>query len=283
MNSLVGLGYVGEYLLKRWQGPVEVLTRSEAKAKTLASEGHSVWVGDLDEPASLGEMGFGADCLWYFTPPPRTGVLDTRVEGLLEGLTKKPPKRIVYISTSGVYGDCAGRWVDESTEVKPVFDRAKRRLDAERRLQAFGERWGTEVVILRVPGIYGPNRLPVERIRGGLTMVCEQEAPFTNRIHVEDLAMACEYAARSEAPPGVYNVADNEPSTMTHYFNAVADLYFLPRPPCVPLEEAENVLSPGMLSYLQESRRLVNSRMQHVLGVRLTYPSLADGLASIEP
>ncbi len=281
MNSLVGLGYVGRHLLDRLQQPLQVLTRDEEKARKLAADGHTVWVGDLDERASLGEMGQGADCLWYFTPPPREGVTDSRVGNLLAMMEEKPPRRIVYISTSGVYGDCGGAWVDETAPVNPVFDRAKRRLDAERRFSDFAQRHSIPLVILRVPGIYGPGRVPIARIRGGVTMICEDEAPFTNRIHVEDLAAACERAAHPDTQAGIYNIADDQPSTMTHYFNAVADVYGEPRPPCVPLARAEEVLSAGMLSYLQESRRLDNRKMREQLGVVLRYPSLTDGLAAL--
>ncbi len=280
MNSVVGLGYVGRHLLARLDAPISVLTRSSEKAEMLRAEGMVAHVGDLDDPTSLESFGGGIDCLWYFAPPASVGVEDTRMANLLVRLAGDPPKRIVYISTSGVYGDCEGQWVDENSVTKPVLARALRRRNAEEQLSRFSVQHGMCLVILRVPGIYGEGRLPLARIRAGVVMVCAEEAPYTNRVHVYDLVSACLQAA-SLNTEGVFNVSDNEPSTMTDYFNAVADAAGLDRPECVPLTEAASVLSSGMMSYLQESRRLDNTKMREVLGVVLKYPALGDGLKAI--
>jgi len=188
---------------------------------------------------------------------------------------------VVYISTTGVYGDCGGAWVDESRPVNPLAPRAKRRWDAECAWQAWRKASGRELVILRVPGIYGPDRLPLERLRAGLPLVRESEAPYTNRIHADDLAEVCVAAMRRGHDGEVYNACDGHPGTMTDYFNRIADLAGLPRPPQIPLAEATERLSEGMLSYLRESRRLDNRKMREELGVTLRYPSLEQGLASL--
>ena len=135
-------------------------------------------------------------------------------------------------------------------------------------------------VILRVAGIYGPGRLPLERLRRRLPLVAEREAPFTKRIHVDDLVDVA-VTAMERAPDGaIYNACDGHPTTMNDYFNRVADLAGLARPPVVPLAEAPEALSAGMLSYMQESRRLSNRRLLDELGITLTYPILSEGLAS---
>ncbi len=219
--------------------------------------------------------------LLHCAPPSPHGTDDTRTAHLLAALDSAPPRRMVYISTSGVYGDCGGAWVDETRPVHPGNARSRRRADAETQLGAYASRHGIPLVILRVPGIYGAGRLPLERLRRGEPVVCAQEAPWSNRIHQDDLARIAFRAAQDDAPPGIYNASDDVPSSMTDYLCCVADAAGLPRPPSVSLDEARQTFSPGMLEYLNESRRLDNRRMKEVLGVRLHYPALAEGLARI--
>jgi nucleoside-diphosphate-sugar epimerase len=210
-------------------------------------------------------------------PPQPSGEYDDRVRRFLKGVDAAP-KRVLLISTTGVYGDCGGRWIDESEPLKPLADRAKRRADAENVVQEWAARFGGEIVILRVPGIYAPDRLPLERLRRGEPVLHEQEAPWTNRIHADDLAMVCKRAMEVAPPGSIYNATDGHPSTMTDYFNQVADFAGLPRPPQISMAEAQTAMSAGMLSYLQESRRIGNEKLLRELGVNLRYPSLADGL-----
>jgi nucleoside-diphosphate-sugar epimerase len=159
-------------------------------------------------------------------------------------------------------------------------DRSLRRWDAEETLRAWSREAGAELVILRVAGIYGPGRLPLERIRQGLPLAREEDSPWSNRIHADDLVAACVAAMARGEPGRVYNVCDGHPSTMTDYFLRVADAAGLPRPPLVSISEAAGVLSPGMMSYLAESRRLSNRRLREELGVNLSHPDLAQGLKS---
>lgn len=237
--------------------------------------------GDLDQAASLHELAaVSASVLFHFAPPSSSGECDFRTTHLLVALEQAPPARIVYISTSGVYGDCADAWVDETRPVNPGNARSRRRVDAERQLAAFATRHLIPLLILRVPGIYGAGRYPLQRLQRGDPVVCPDDAPWSNRIHADDLAAIAWRAAQPDAPPGIYNASDDAPSSMTDYFYQLADAFRLPRPPCVSLDAARRSFSPGMLEYLNESRRLDNRRMKDVLGVRLLYPTLAQGLAS---
>ncbi len=217
--------------------------------------------------------------LYYFAPPPAEGDTDPRLRRVLAALTAALPQRIVYISTSGVYGDCAGAWVDETYPLNPSTPRAHRRADAEAALHAWSAATGVPVVILRVPGIYGPGKLPLERLRKGLPLLSEADSPYTNRIHVDDLITVCRAAMQRGQPGAAYNVSDGQPSNMTDYFNRIADFTGLPRPPLISRDEIDQ-LSPGMRGFMEESKRLDNRRMREELGVELRYPTLEAGLAA---
>ena len=287
MSSILvaGCGYVGRRLVERLRGQgaknIHALVSSEMSAAKLAGELNRVIVLDLDQPVPAGIAPPGVAQLYYFIPPPSRGVHDSRLPRLLGWLEKGvPPQRVLLISTSGVYGDCDGEIVSETRPPAPVAERARRRFDAEQQLQHWAEMHDVETVILRVAGIYGPRRLPLSRLRKGLPMVVEADAPWTNRIHVDDLVTVCE-RAMNHAPAGeVYNVSDGQPGNMTDYFNQVADATALPRPPVIPLDAADGKLSPGMMSYLRESRRLNNRKMLSIPGVTLCYPTLKAGLAA---
>lgn len=279
--GIVGVGYVGNRLLQEAPGSLWLMSRSRDRCETWELAGHTSCCADLDEVDSLPPWIRSLDGIFYLAPPPAHGCEDRRMAVFLEWIAERPPKRIVYVSTTGVYGDCGGAWVDETSPINPGSDRARRRVDAEQRLQAFADCHDVQLVILRVPGIYGPGRLPLERIRRGDPVLCPEDAPWSNRIHVDDLVACCQAAMHPEAEPGVYNVADSAPSSMTDYLYAVADAAGLQRPPCVNLEEAPKVIGKGMMSYLRESRRISNTKMREQLGVRLRYPSLGEGLAEL--
>ena len=240
--------------------------------------------GDLDQAESLGALAdLSPGVVLHFAPPPGAGESDTRTANLLAALSKRPPQRVVYISTSGVYGDCGGAWVDEARPVNPGNARSRRRVDAEQQLSSFAARHTIPLVILRVPGIYGAGRYPLERLQRGDPVVCPDEAPWSNRIHADDLAAIAWRAAQGDAPAGIYNASDDAPSSTTDYFYTLADAFGLPRPPCVSLDEARRTFAPGLLEYLHESRRLDNRRMKAVLGASLRYPALKTCLKSEHP
>lgn len=284
---IVGCGDIGRRVARLESAvgrPVAALARSAASAAQLQGAGIAVVHGDLDQPASLAHLPPCAT-LYYFAPPPGEGAGDPRLGAVLAAWPAEAlPERVVYISTSGVYGDCQGAWVDETWPLNPQSARAQRRVAAEAALQDWAGRCGVACVILRVPGIYGPGRLPVERIRRAVPVVDPAEAPYSNRIHADDLAEACFAAARRGRAGAAYNVSDGQPTTMTDYFLSVADVLGLPRPPAISLAEARRVFTPAMLSFLEESKRLDNRRMREELGIVLRYPDLASGLkASVTP
>jgi len=281
---IAGCGDVGVRVAKLWAArgaAVAALARSGESADRLTRLGIVPVRGDLDDPASLRGIPSRGAFLYYFAPPPEGRETDPRARAFLAALPPgEEPARAVYMSTTAVYGDNAGAWVTEETPAAPATARGKRRLDAERAFLVWGRERGVPVVILRVAGIYGPGRLPVEAVRRGAPVVREGEAPWTNRIHADDLAAVCVAAMERGRDRAVYNVADGRPGTITQYYNAAADLLGLPRPPAVSMEEARRAMGPGMLSYLSESRRLDARRMREELGVALRYPDLAAGLPS---
>jgi nucleoside-diphosphate-sugar epimerase len=235
--------------------------------------------GDLDDQSSLGKLELKGTILFYLAPPPGGGVTDPRMRSFCAAVAPgEEPLKVIYVSTSGVYGDCGNGIVTEETPVNPQTTRARRRLDAETTIRKWGMERSIPVVILRVAGIYGPGRLPVSYLESSQPVINEEEAPYTNRIHADDLARICLAAAARGEGGDIFNVSDGQTGTMTHYFNAVADLLGLPRPPQVSRKEAERLISPLMLSYMSESRRMDNSKMLDKLGIELLYPTLEEGL-----
>jgi nucleoside-diphosphate-sugar epimerase len=237
--------------------------------------------GDLDEAQSLCRLsGLPHDVL-HFAPPPGSGARDGRTGNLIRALQKARsiPQRLVYISTSGVYGDCAGRLVHEHEAVRPQTERALRRVDAERQLRDWGRRSGVSVMILRVPGIYAAERLPLQRLRAGTPALAAPEDPYTNHVHADDLARIVLAALARGRGQRAYNACDDSVLRMGEYFDLVADRFGLPRAPRVSREEAQARIPEGLLSFMRESRRLANRRLHRELRLRLRYPTVAHGLA----
>ncbi|MEK6246179.1 MAG: NAD-dependent epimerase/dehydratase family protein [Pseudomonadota bacterium] len=234
---------------------------------------------DLDRPESLASLE-PADAVLHCAPPPQTGEGDTRTANLLAALERRRilPTRLVYISTSGVYGDCGGALVDEARAVNPQSARAKRRVHAEEQLALWCTLHRVALVVLRAPGIYAADRLPLERLRAGTPTLRDQDDVHTNHIHAEDLAGICVRALEDDAPAGIYNASDDTQLKMGEWFDLVADRAGLPRPPRIARSEAAERMAPGLLSFMNESRRLDNGRLKSKLGVRLRYPTVREGL-----
>lgn len=279
---IVGCGYIGRRvgkLLLDKNTRVTAIVRSAGSAAKLIAQDFDAFRLDLDaEPVKSSVSGF--DEIFYFAPPPRTGDVDTRMSAFLRALDSNSPRRIVYISTSAVYGDCKGEWVTESQPLQPETGRGRRRMDAEMQLTAWCNDNDVQWTILRVPGIYGPGKLPLARLEQGLPVLQEADSPYTNRIHGDDLAAICVAAMHGESTNTIFNVSDGHPGNMTDYFFRIADAAGLPRPPTVSRAEAKQVLSAGMLSFLNDSRRLDNGKMLRELGIVLRYPDLDAGLKS---
>jgi nucleoside-diphosphate-sugar epimerase len=282
---IAGCGDIGLRVARRWQQqamPVTGIVRSEASVQQLLAQGVPALACDLGQPACCLPPLPRASLIYYFVPPPTSDQIDSHCRQFLRCLDQQAatPSRIVAISTTGVYGDRGGELVSEETPPNPQVDRARRRYDMECQLRAWCEQHKVDLIILRVGGIYGPGRLPLERIQKGIPILQEGLAPKTNRIHAEDLADICVAAAKVDQRYRVYNVSDGTDSNMSEYFLTLADYFGLPRPPQVDWAEAERVMSAGMLSYLRESRRVSNARMLEELNVKLTYPDLQSGLES---
>jgi nucleoside-diphosphate-sugar epimerase len=282
---IVGCGDVGvrvARLLLAAGHKVAGLARSAAGEERLRHYGIKPVPGDLDDADRLAQLPTGGKLVFYFAPPPGGGAIDGRMRRFCAAVGgTQLPARVVYMSTSGVYGDCGGARVTEATPLNPQTSRAQRRVDAETTLAEWASCNRVATVILRVTGIYGPGRLPLARLQQGHPVLRESESPPTNRIHVDDLAAVCIVAAERAAAGEVFNVSDGQSGTMTGYFNAIADLLGLPRPPQVSMAEANRVMNPIMLSYLKEARRMDNRKMIEQLGIVLQYPDLESGLNNI--
>lgn len=234
---------------------------------------------DLDRPETLAALP-AAHAVLHCAPPPNTGVADTRTAHLLAALAKGRilPARMVYVSTSGVYGDCGGVRVDESRRVHPQTDRARRRVDAERQVAPWCSARGVALAILRAPGIYAADRLPLERLRQGTPVLRAEDDVYSNHIHAEDLAAIVVRALEETAPGGTYNASDDSEIRMGDWFDLVAERSGLARPPRIARSEAASRIAPELLSFMSESRRLANRRMKEGLGVRLRYRTVFEGV-----
>ena len=278
---IAGCGYVGQRLAARLRDRYEIvaLARTNDAAAALERQGLKTVVIDLDRVragASIPER-LDQEAIVYLAPPPPAGESDLRLDRFLH-LAIVPPKSFVYMSTTGVYGDADGGFVDESTPVMPLTDRARRRVSAEEMTRVWCHERRVRRVVLRVPGIYGPNRLPLERLRKSEPVVRPEDAGISNRIHVDDLVTACEAAIENKEARGVYNVTDGNSISSTSFIDLVAELTGLPPPPQVSMEEAQLTFSPERLSFLNESRRVGNDRMLKHLGVKLRYADVKAGI-----
>jgi len=283
---IVGCGYTGLRLARRlrpdWR--VAALARSEAAASGLAAEGLAVLSGDLDaaiapeQAAALQAAVRGAALAWL-APPPEQGEDDPRLARFLDALGPARPAALLYMSTTGVYGDTGGGTVTEASPVSPANPRARRRVAAERTAAAWCAARGVRHVVLRVPGIYGPGRLPLERLARGEPALRPEESGPGNRIHVDDLVTAC-VAALERPVQGIFNITDGNPASTTEFLQRTAALAGLPPPPLVALADAPGRISPGLLAFLVESRRVDNRRMLEELGVVPRYARLEDGIAA---
>lgn len=276
---IVGCGDIGRRVAAlvngRWR--TFALARSEQRAEELRNLGIVPILGDLDRVETLHRVGSLAHDIVHLAPPPGSGTRDTRTANLIRALTRAGslPQRLVYISTSGVYGDCGGRLVDERRPAQPMTERAQRRLHAERQLRAWGAHSGVQVSILRVPGIYAAERLPVARLRAGTPALVPDQDPYTNHIHADDLARIIVNALGRGRAGRTYNASDDSSLKMGEYFDLVADRFGLPRLPRLTWDEVRKTVPQSVLSFMGESRRLANLRMKKELRVRLRFPSVA--------
>jgi nucleoside-diphosphate-sugar epimerase len=281
---IIGCGDVGLRVVRALGGRLRVLalTSSPARCDALRAAGVRPLVGDLDDPATLGRLAGLADAVLYLAPPPATGRTDPRLHAVLAALSRRtPPSRVVYASTTGVYGDCQGEWVTETRALNPTTDRARRRVDAESHLRAWGRATGVRVTALRIPGIYASDREggdPRQRVRRGTPVLAAEDDGYTNHIHADDLARACIAALWRGRPQRAVQVCDDSDMKTGDYYDLVADLSGLTRPARVTRAQAGEHFSAAQWSFLNESRRLSNERMKRELRLALKWPTVREGL-----
>lgn len=275
---VIGCGDVGMRLLPLLGDAFRIfaVTSQASRCDALRAAGAIPVIADLDQPTTLARLARLASIVVHLAPPPSEGFADQRTRNLTAILPDRTT--LVYVSTTGVYGDCGGVLVQETRTVNPQNARAKRRVDAERSLRAWAKRSGSRLSILRVPGIYAADRLPLERLHKGTPALVAEDDVYTNHIHADDLARIIASAIFRGAPMRVYHAVDDSDMKMAEYFDAVADAFHLARPPRLPRTELEKVVSPVLLSFMSESRRLSNARMRAELGVRLRYPEVRSAL-----
>lgn len=275
---IIGCGDVGLRVLPllRERFRVYAVTSQPARHAELRAAGAVPLTADLDQPATLARLARLARFVVHLAPPPAAGAVDSRSRNLAAILPEGT--RLVYVSTTGVYGDCGGAAFDETRPVQPANPRAVRRVDAERTLRRWALRTGSRLAILRTPGIYAQDRLPLERLQKGTPALAQEDDVYTNHIHADDLARLIVLALFRAAPQRIYHAVDDSEMQMGEYFDMVADAHGLPRPPRLPREQLRERVSLMMLSFMSESRRLQNHRIRDELGMRLRYPTVAAGL-----
>ena len=286
---IVGCGDVGMRVARFLQGRVRLiaLTSSAERVATLRQEGITPLQGNLDQPRSLARLAGIATRVVHLAPPKSDDQAqwwrDLRTVALLRALrSRTPPASLVYGSTSGVYGDCHGERVDETRSVQPGTPRAQRRVDAESAVRHFGRAAHVRANILRIPGIYAPDRqggTPRDRLLKGTPVLEHADDVYTNHIHADDLARAVAAAMWRGRPQRIYNVSDDSALKMGEYFDLAADLYGLPRPRRIARSTAKDELPLMLLSFMGESRRLDNRRLKTELRLPLRYPTVSEGLA----
>ena len=281
---IVGCGDVGLRVARAVAGRVRLLalTSSPGRMAVLRQQGITPLLGNLDAPDTLARLAGIATRVVHLAPPPVEGTGDPRTRALQAALRQRSaPASFVYGSTSGVYGDCKGEVAFETRAVNAHTARAARRIDAERRVRHFGRASGVRSMILRIPGIYAPDRAggtPRARLLKGTPVLQAADDVYTNHIHADDLARACVRALWRGRPQRIYNINDDTQLKMGDYFDLGADLYGLPRPPRVPRSTAQAHLPLMLLSFMNESRLLDNSRMKRELKLVLRYPTVKTGI-----
>ena len=278
---LVGCGDVGMRLLPLLRNHFRVyaLTSQQSRIAELRAAGAVPIVANLDMPHTLHRLSGLANTIVHLAPPQSEGKLDRRTRNLTAILPRHG--KLVYVSTTGVYGDCGGAVFDETRPTAPVNARAARRVDAEQTLRRWARGAQGQVAILRVPGIYAADRLPVERLKQGTPALIDADDVYTNHIHADDLAQIIRLALFRALPMRVYHTVDDSDLKMAAYFDLVADAFGLPHPPRVARTELAKQVSPMLMSFMSESRRLLNHRIKDELGVRLFYPTVSHTLEKI--
>ena len=307
---MVGAGDIGRRVIRELGNQVNIsaMTSTPARRAGLRRIGARPVLADLDKPTSLKRLPRDWDALLHCAPPPAHGARDTRTRNILRAFARsrktdhkrssltcapspsrsaRPQRTVIYLSTSGVYGDCGGARISESQPLRPRNARAVRRVDAERALLRQARRGAFRLVILRVPGIYSESRLPLARLRAGTPALTAADDVYTNHIHAADLTALAVAALkrlrrRVRLQVRIYNASDGREIRMGDYFDLVADTFGLARPPRLPRAAIVQAVSPALLSFMSESRRLDNSRLRRELPIRWFAPTVEAGVAAAQ-
>ena len=281
---IIGCGDIGLRVAKQLSRSHRVfaLTSQQSRFQELREVGATPILGNLDQPESLWRLAGLAQTVIHLAPPQNSGNRDCRTRNLIRILAQgsNAVRRLIYISTTGVYGDHRGAKVSEITPVNPQSERAKRRVDAERVLRLWGPANGVAVTILRVPGIYAADRLPIERLESKTPALVAEEDAYSNHIQSDDLARLVCAAVYRGKPQRIINACDGGETKMGDYFDEVADAFGLQRPARLPGNELQKIVSPMLWSFMRESRRVTNTRL-HELKTPLRYPSVGHFLKTI--
>jgi len=286
---IVGCGDVGLRVagLLKASSRLMALTSSSQRLETLLQSGITPMLGNLDKPQTLRRLAGVATHVVHMAPPPLEGYTDPRTRALVLALRLRSlPSVLVYGSTTGVYGDCAGEWIDETRRLQPQSARAQRRVNAQDWVNFLGKSGYPRSQVLRIPGIYALDReggTPRERLLRGTPVLQAQEDVYTNHIHADDLARATVLAMWRGKPLRAINVCDDTDMKMGDYMDKAAAIWGLPKPPRISREQAKLQLSPMVMSFLNESRRIRSERMAQEMGLRLLYPTVMDGLKGKTP
>lgn len=301
---IAGCGDVGTRIAhklknaKTNENSILALVRSDQSRQALEADGFRAQSIDFDQMVQISKKQKNSNYehiqdLYYLVPPQKTGRTDLRTNAFLQylqlnGFTKKqvlkpgqtsvPPRRIVLISTTGVYGDCDGEVVTEKTVINPTTERSQRRADMEQQWVHFAQNHEILLSILRVPGIYSFSRLPRARLATNTPIVNPDECGYTNRIHADDLAMICQIVMEQQTQSDIYNVSDGRPGKLSQYLIDVAEFLKLTPPPIIRLAEGHDKISTGMMSYLTESRKIDNTKLLKQFNMKLKYIDYREGI-----
>jgi nucleoside-diphosphate-sugar epimerase len=272
---VLGCGDVGLRFARAYSGRfriVGVVRRDDARHGVRAT-GAAPVRADLDDRRSLRRLAGLGSWVLHSAPPPSERTDDPRTRRALAAL--RGAHRWVYLSTTGVYGDCAGASFDETRAVAPRNERALRRVAAERALRARAASGAIRATVLRVPGIYAADRLPLDRLSRGTPALVDDDDVYTNHIHADDLARIAFFALLRGRSQRTLHAVDASSMKMGEYFDAVARAYGLPPPPRLARDALRAAVSPMMWSFMSESRRLDDRRLRRELRVRLRWPTVA--------
>ena len=275
---LAGSGYLSEYIINLiLQNQYSFAVKEVCRTKKNRSSHIENIIRDFDEEKIDLQFAENSTVI-YMAPPSTFSDKDDRINNFIKNISNLKIKKIIYTSTSGVYGDCEGRIVDENTGVAPITARAARRVDAENQLIYFSKKNNIKLIILRVPGIYGKGRLPVDRVKLREPLVNNNESRITNIIHVEDLARICIASIALENNMEIINVSDGNPIKTTTYYEYVYEAINIKLPEYITFEQALQTYSEKRLSFLKESRILNVEKMKKIFYGCITYKDARIGI-----